>query len=47
MTKGQSITQKTKDRATKTPLTSRGELGCSGRETVHIPHVVLLLLQTR
>jgi hypothetical protein len=27
----QDITQKTKDRVTRTPLKTNGELGCSGR----------------
>ena len=45
----QNIAQKTKDRATRTPLKSRGELMCSGGIAVPAPsvaHVVLLLLQT-
>ena len=29
----QNIAQKTKDRATRTPLKSRGELMCSGRDS--------------
>jgi len=30
-TKGQTTTYKTKNRATRTPLKTRGELGCSRR----------------
>jgi hypothetical protein len=46
----QNIKQKTKDRATRTPLNAGGELRCSGRLAItatHVATVVLLLLQTR
>ena len=36
----QNLTQKTKDRATRTPLNTSGELGCSGRVCNPVPHVV-------
>jgi hypothetical protein len=46
----QNITQKTKDRATRTPLNARGILGCSRRLAITatpVATVALLLLQTR
>jgi hypothetical protein len=46
----QNNTQKTKDRATRTPLNARGELCCSRRLAItatHVATVVLFLLQTR
>jgi hypothetical protein len=45
----QNIKQKTKDRATRTPLNAGSELRCSGRLIItatHVATVMLLLLQT-
>ena len=38
----QNFTQKTKDRATQTPLNARGELGCSRRLAITATHVTLV-----
>jgi hypothetical protein len=35
----QNITQKTNDRATRTPLKTRGELNCSGKVSRSFSHV--------
>jgi hypothetical protein len=35
----QNVTKKTKDRATRTPLKTGGELGCSGKVGISAPLV--------
>jgi len=39
-----NITQITQDRATRTPLSARGELGCSGGVKSPAPHVTPVVL---
>jgi len=40
----QNFTQKTKDRATRTPLTTSVELGRSAREVVPLPQLIAFVL---
>jgi len=40
----QNTTQKTKDRATRTPLKTESELRCSERVATPVPHVAPIVL---